>query len=564
MSDYAHPATSTWPGLEGLKLEQRLELRFERAVWGKVQGASSDYRWIAATAGFRPHAEGVVEALNLGSEDQPVRAVHWRTVGDLHLAVCTYPSRAVDAAGRSAILEKQLLAWQRPPDVPAALGALMLLPAVAASHDGLWWDRSNDARWAEEDFRLALDPSAAPPLLVTEDRLVATVTRGIAALLGAVEPGVLGQLYTALLSGRGGSFFPTLEGEPLPPEALAALLLPLPRAIADPLSIAGALPSARFDPGLLAERWQALAVSRSDRNGSQSLPTLPAADPSGQAAVRALEARDPAALTETRPAAASSSSLPGPLPLCLWGTSNAGKTVLIAQLYLDFPSTTTGWDIFAAQSALDFTDVMRKTIRVGNRFPPPTSRGGGQPAIEYQFRHRTTHTTATLTVEDRAGDDFRELTPEAREQLRTAAGLILLFDPRRDATQLEDDIWRTLDHLAAARSATSKRDPRPIAVCLSKSDLLLRTASDRRRALTAPDAFVRDQLPPSLIGLLDRYLERYRLFPISAIGTRLCWGSLEPVAFFDESLTPRLCPNGEPFNLSAPFLWLLEELSEAR
>ena len=55
--------------------------------------------------------------------------MHWRTLADQCFALVSYPSRAIDTAGRSSFLEKQVLAWRRPIGIPAALGALLLLQA---------------------------------------------------------------------------------------------------------------------------------------------------------------------------------------------------------------------------------------------------------------------------------------------------------------------------------------------------------------------------------------------------------------------------------------------------
>jgi hypothetical protein len=112
-----------------------------------------------------------------------------------------------------------------------------------------------------------------------------------------------------------------------------------------------------------------------------------------------------------------------------------------------------------------------------------------------------------------------------------------------------------------ASGRIGRKDERPIAVCLSKADTLIRTPADFRRAIEWPDDFVREHLDPGLVRPLERLCANYRLFPISAAGVRLRYGAIEPVVFLDENLEPRICPGGRPFNLMAPFTWLLQQLT---
>ena len=233
------------------------DLNVERAIRGKVHGAVSDFRWIAATPGLDPQAHGLTSELLLGSEDVPAKAACWRALESGYCAVSCYPSRARDVSGRSGFLEKQVLAWHPGAEIPATLGALLLLPRVATFDDHDWWDQADDPCWSRPGFSLTL---AAEPPVAVED-LEAVIERGRAALRKAlrnVED--LARLYSTLLSpGRRLAFLPGLE-RPLPPEALAVLLLPLPREIADHRSIAGWNVSSRIDRELFP--WDVLVCDQ--------------------------------------------------------------------------------------------------------------------------------------------------------------------------------------------------------------------------------------------------------------------------------------------------------------
>ncbi len=233
-------------------------LVYERAVWGKVHGASSDFRWIARSAGFSRFDQALERQLSVGVEDEPHRAVFWRALPDACCAVGIYPSRSTDAVGRGgSLIEKQILAWPRADDLPAALGALLLLPHVATLTDDVWWPRRSDQPWSERDFSLPIEAADHRSLTASEEHLAKAIERGVEQLEEAGLAASLPALYAQLLSGREPAWLSDLE-RPLPPEAVAALLLPLPRSRADRLSIAGWVPSSRVDHDHLAGRWQIL------------------------------------------------------------------------------------------------------------------------------------------------------------------------------------------------------------------------------------------------------------------------------------------------------------------
>jgi hypothetical protein len=251
-----------WPALE-LEAPAPPRLDVEWAVWGKVHGAASDYRWIAHSPGLDPRARRLQPELLVGNEDSPpVRASCWRALAGSFCAVSCYPSRAVDASRRSDFLEKQLLVWTPPAGVPATLGALLLLPRVARLTDQVWWDASADPGWSRADFSLALEPAEAAPFALAEGELQHHAEAGLAVLREAVgEEAVLADFFSALLDGQRPAILAGLD-RPLPPEAVAALLLPLPRSVADGLSIAGWMLARNVSAESFRRLWDVLLCSR--------------------------------------------------------------------------------------------------------------------------------------------------------------------------------------------------------------------------------------------------------------------------------------------------------------
>jgi hypothetical protein len=254
----------SWPALAGAEAtDLPAALRVERAVWGKVHGASSDFRWIAATRGFSrlgaARDRGLEAELTVGAEDRLSRFTLWRSLAELHLAAACYPSRARDGAGRSGFLEKQLFAWgPEARSVPVAAGALLLLPAVAELDDQVWWGRIDPVTW-DTDREMVLRLGDANEVSLSDELLRRRAAEGLEALRSLIEPSALSSFYARLLAGERPA---PLAGspEPLPPTALGALLLPLDRGTADGVSLASWLPSGRTPAASLASRWDGIAT----------------------------------------------------------------------------------------------------------------------------------------------------------------------------------------------------------------------------------------------------------------------------------------------------------------
>ena len=550
-----------WPALQR-DAEFPTRISFEQGVWGKVHGASSDFRWITTTPAFAGARNHIERELSLGSEDAATQSTFWRALGDTCYTAGFYPSRAVDAAGRTGFLEKQILEWQRPAGVPAALGALLLLPVAARLDDTNWWEKHSDVHW---DDQAALPLAAAPPLQASMASIAQAIAEGLRLLAESTSEDALTELYAAILAG--GRAVP-LKGlsAPLPATALAALLLPLPRSVADRLSIAGWLPSKR--PSDDAGRcWDVILGGAAPWPGGDSV--APTADQLRDA--RTMAKAVLAGIPGDLGAGAVQDVDVKPFDIALWGPSAAGKTAFVAKLYIDAEGDE-NWDVFPTARSLRFIKDMRELMRTKSQFPNATAFGNVE-GIEYVFTHRKTGIRSLLQLEDRAGKESEELDDEAKagkvslkKRLTSAGGLVLMFDPMSDEAVLEARVSDTLELLNVARGRVGRKEERPIAVCVSKADTLIETPADYRRAIEAPDEFVRERkhVSRALVRAFDRYCTNYRLFPVSAAGVRLRHGVIEPAVFIDERLESRICPEGRPLNLMAPFSWILGQLMGSR
>ncbi|WP_020502754.1 TRAFAC clade GTPase domain-containing protein [Lamprocystis purpurea] len=561
---------SSWPALAGLPRTLPTALRCELGVLGKAPGDAADFHWIAAGAGFSGPTSDLARHLGLGSEDVMRATLLWRSDANLYQAVHCYPGRAPDTQGRP-FLEKQVLEWQRPDDLPAVLGALILLPLAATVDDSVWQGRERDP-FAEHLF-VTLGVDQVPRPTVDPVLLLRTIRAGTAELRRRFREADLGVLYARLLAGQRGCF-PPQPLEPLGPAALAALLLPLPRVIADRASLIAWLPSTSPAPETLRQHWDLILGS------DGSLPPPAAVDPvtgaapdagilaQGSAMAAAIFRDDPRDLARTtvpRSSGASGGSAPEPTRLTLWGPSGSGKTVFLGQLYWQLSGADGGdWDIYPGDSGLDFFEMMRDTLYSRNAFPPGTALGTSLNLV-CRLRHRHTGEQVTLALEDRAGADYEALHSEVLERLLQADGIILLLDPNRRDDRVFNEVSHTFERtlLAAGQGSASGgpagQDPRPVAVCVTKADELIATPEDYRMALREPAEFAAAHLDARLLNYLESRFARFALFPVSAAGVRMQHGAIEPVFFYDEALRPRI-NSGPPFNLMAPIDWLIREL----
>jgi len=559
-----------WPALDFDGRELPQQLTCERGVWGKVHGAPTDFRWIAETPALAAPQKHIVEReLPLGSEDAPLSTTLWRVVEDTCYAVRVYPSTARDAAGGSGFLEKQLFEWKRPAHVPAALGALLLLPAVAALEPTDWEQQPADIRWSEEDHVTVLPANEARPTSMAA--IEAAIEEGLRGLSESITEEALADVYASLLAGNRAVPLQGLSS-PLPPASLAAVLLPLPRSVADRISIAGWIPTTQlseFDPEQIRRCWD---VVGGDSAGSPSDRATPQGEQvrQGQAMARSIFRDRGPARPRVVSAAMSKATDPAikPVEIALWGPTAAGKTAFVAKLYLD--SKDGEWEVFSTGKSLAFVQDMRERIRKDNLFPFATIVGDIPREIEYIFTHSKNRVRWSMQLEDRAGYHSEKLEEAAQREkpgvvslkrrLESADGLVLLFDPLANEVALETSVANTLELLNVASGRVGLKEERPIAVCFSKADVLIRTPEDLQRAVEQPDAFVRERMPAALVRPLDRLCSNYRLFPVSAAGIRTRYGIIEPAVFVDEACQPRISPGGEAFNLLAPFTWILGEL----
>jgi len=567
MTDSSQDVLAAWSAFQGMSNKLLpAGLACERGVFGKEPVATSDFHWIAASPKFSGQSARLERELVLGSEDGPARDILvWRSRGDLHQAVRCYPARAPDASGRSG-LEKQVLEWRRPADLPAALGAAVLLPVVAGLDESAWSGQTPDPM--AEGFFVPLASLTVDDLPIRLAQIVSTLEDGRRELRETLGIDVLGELYARLLAGQRAIRLDQLDA-PLSAAALVALLAPLERKVADELCVISWLPSSVFDEKRLRNQgWDLVLGSDAAASRSSSRRLDSRLLDAGMRLADALlaEAIERPTRDETTAPAQDSGDLEHtPALLSLWGPSQSGKTVFLAQLYWHLSNTDhPDWRIRARDGdSVEFFHRLRRRIYENNVFPKATAIGTVEKIV-CDLEHKRTGQVARISLEDRAGGDFtdKDLIDEVKQRLLDAKGLVLLLDPTRDHQAIIGELAYAFDKLGVDADRDG-RDTRPVAVCVTKADRLISGPEDYRAAIDDPAGFLKgeEELTQVLNNLRNKFTNT-ELFPVSAAGIRLGFGATEPVVFYDEELLPRINSEGEPFNLVAPIDWLVRKLSE--
>jgi hypothetical protein len=258
-----------WPALKDWK-GAVAELATRRAIYGKVHRAPTDYRWFAWSTGFGASGPAPLEHdLALGIEDEGASLFCWRYTPAGAVAVRCYPSRAFDAAGRPAVVEKQVLLADAKSGLPPVALAFLLLPEAAHLDDNIWWNTWRDPRWKSLDYHLTIPEGDCPAIHATD--LESRLDQGVRELLDAASGELLVQFYSQLLANNGLAILRTSKPA-LTPLGLAALLLPLERSASERISLAGGVLSTKLDP-LRLTHWSGIACP----------PNAPAIEPAAGA-----------------------------------------------------------------------------------------------------------------------------------------------------------------------------------------------------------------------------------------------------------------------------------------
>ncbi len=249
--------------------------------------------------------------------------------------------------------------------------------------------------------------------------------------------------------------------------------------------------------------------------------------------------------------------------ITLWGPSSSGKTALLSYLYLKSQAVKSGWHIFPTSSSL--AEVIRQSnqIRKANEFPIGTLTTN-EREISYDFKDLETGLVSQLETKDRAGLRSEAMDEEILSGLAASDGIVLFLDYGRGhrETEVVDALSQMYVQYSKKMGTTAQKDTRPLAVCLSKVDQLIRTPEDLKQLQDNMEQFVRDKLSTELLGWIDQYHEKVKFFPVSSVGLRLSYGCIWKSVFYDERLVLRVTDQGTPINIVEPFAWIFKALHE--
>lgn len=259
--------------------------------------------------------------------------------------------------------------------------------------------------------------------------------------------------------------------------------------------------------------------------------------------------------------------------IMFWGPSSAGKTALLSYLYLRADSVESDWNILPTEQSMPQILKQSKQILEQNLFPLGNAKSETpgldlEREISYDFYNKKTKTGFALQTKDLAGIRSEELSSgnnadtEILDSLVQAEGIVLFLDHGRINATTE--VSRALDQMYVRRAAKSYAlDDRPLAVCLSKVDELIKHPMEYKALQDDPERFVQDRLGEELVRTIRKYHGRVRFFPVSSVGIHLSFGSLQKSVFYDERLKLRVTKRGTPINIVEPFIWIFEQLQKA-
>jgi hypothetical protein len=256
--------------------------------------------------------------------------------------------------------------------------------------------------------------------------------------------------------------------------------------------------------------------------------------------------------------------------IMFWGPTATGKTALLSYLFLRADSVERDWKIYPTAQSFDQIVQQSKQILDDNLFPvgtkPNADGTGGEQEISYSFYNETSKADYTLQTKDLAGVRSRgidnKIDDELLDSLAQAEGIVLFLDHTRPGIKTE--VTRALDQMFVRRSTKpGQKDDRPLAVCLSKVDQIVKQPRDYKALQDGPEQFVLTYLDPELVRAISKYHSRVKYFPVSSVGLRLSFGSLQKSVFYDERLMLRVTERGTPINIVEPFIWIFEQLQKA-
>jgi hypothetical protein len=248
--------------------------------------------------------------------------------------------------------------------------------------------------------------------------------------------------------------------------------------------------------------------------------------------------------------------------ITLWGPSSAGKTALLSYLYLRSNAVERDWQVFPTDASIEQVLQQSRRILRENEFPLGTKKDSNEEReISYNFHNKSTGEVFLLETKDRAGIRAETMDTEILDSLNSSQGIVLFLDYGRG--HRETEVIDALTQMYVRRSAKSvEKDGRPLAVCLSKVDQLINRPEDLKRLFEKPEQFVRDHLSEELLRWIDQYHTQVKFFPVSSVGIRLSFGSIQKSVFFDERLMLRVTSRGTPINIVEPFIWIFEQVRD--
>jgi len=247
-----------WPALQEASVSPR-PVALDRGVHGKVQGDSNELRWLAASPGFLEASQDLERRLRIGKTHDRGFGLYWRALPDgCYAAMAIMPSGVYDATDRPALIQRQVWLWSSSPGAARQAApvqvALGLLGEMARLSEEAVWEGTPSSFWEDHRSMRAVEGLVKYPTGLDAPGLAEQLEQGREDLAEVLDQAQLASIYQSLLVPEAPPMLVPLP-RPLSPQALICLLLPLPRELADGVSLAGWLMSREVTPDVLEGNW---------------------------------------------------------------------------------------------------------------------------------------------------------------------------------------------------------------------------------------------------------------------------------------------------------------------
>lgn len=255
------------------------------------------------------------------------------------------------------------------------------------------------------------------------------------------------------------------------------------------------------------------------------------------------------------------------LDFMLWGDTSSGKTVYLAQLYLNLGATFNSEKTLLvphapSSDAKEYFKARQKEMLHDNELPAQTMTGN-DTGLAFMLEDREKNESWLLNIRDRAGEDLVREHADVAQAFGASDGVIIFLN------SIDQDglFAKVRDIVSEIYFQSTKSNVRkiPVAVCVTKFDAHISNRQELELARTQHAAVVERVIEDGqLLTYINEQFENVAYFPISSIGMKVNGDVASNVIFFDNQFNNRIVIDDDvqKLNLLEPLKWLISQSVE--